>query len=226
LIVFAIGLYATFFSGPPLVYVWCVRHRAQIALLTLGLPMLLLGLGTAQFGSEGIGPLLYVPLGLLALLRGLWDLPAADYGLRRSPLRGLLAGLLGGAVMALAYTLFRHQVIGLTTGNGEPGGRVLLLGIAGSFLGPALWEELLFRGIFLGELERAIARPRLALFAIAGYFALAHSNRVLEVYRQVPLLGLGYLMFLLVGGVVMGRLKQRYGLLPAILFHGTFNVLN
>ncbi len=77
-------------------------------------------------------------------------------------------------------------------------------------LSPAIWEEFVFRGIFLGMLRKLVS-VRNAILISSAFFALIH----LSVFRFVP-------TFLL--GVVMATLVWRSrSLLPAVLLHFVYN---
>ncbi len=81
------------------------------------------------------------------------------------------------------------------------------------FLGavsPAVCEELLFRGVFLGRLRR-VGNDRWAIVVTALFFGLTH----LSIYRFVPTAVLGLLLGLL---VVRGA-----SIVPAMLFHLLYN---
>lgn len=75
---------------------------------------------------------------------------------------------------------------------------------------PAICEELLFRGVFLGLLRR-VGSTRWAVLTTAVFFGLIH----LSIFRFVPTAALG---------VVLGLLVVRSGsILPAMLFHLSYN---
>jgi membrane protease YdiL (CAAX protease family) len=83
-----------------------------------------------------------------------------------------------------------------------------LLGLAA--VSPAVMEELLFRGLFLGILLRQ-GTVRRAVIVSAVYFALIH----LSVFRVVPTFALGVLLALLV--------VRHRSLLPAAVLHFVYN---
>ena len=138
--------------------------------------------------------------------------------LRPASLRSLLgAGLLGmGSVIPMLQGVFKLQnrflpmpedtlkaLEDLTSGN--PALMFFLLAIS-----PAICEELVFRGAFLGLLRRVVPTRR-AVFLSSIFFGLTH----LSIFRLLPTTILG---------VVMGWLVVRTGsLASSIVFHMMYN---
>jgi sodium transport system permease protein len=77
-------------------------------------------------------------------------------------------------------------------------------------LSPAIWEELLFRGVCLGLLLRVTGRAP-AIVISAAYFGIIH----LSVFRLAPTFVLGVILATLV--------VRTRSLLPAMLFHFVYN---
>jgi sodium transport system permease protein len=84
--------------------------------------------------------------------------------------------------------------------------QVFLLGS----LSPAICEEFVFRGVFLGLLRR-FGKPRAAVVTTAVFFGLIH----LSVFRFVPTAALGLILALLV--------VRTGSILPSMLFHAVYN---
>lgn len=75
---------------------------------------------------------------------------------------------------------------------------------------PAVFEELLFRGLLLPALSRRYS-DGLGLLASAALFGAMHLEPLAVLYGTAM-------------GLVLGRLRQRTGsVMPAIALHGAFN---
>jgi sodium transport system permease protein len=146
-----------------------------------------------------------------------------DLSFRLPTLPHALAGVLlaPGALLA-ATLLFRLQSRVLPVpedlmesfdkllGGGEGGMALILLAVAVS---PAVCEEVLFRGLLLGQHRRVLSGPRAALLGglLFGFFHLS-------VYRILPTALLG---------TAAGMLVLRTGsILPAMILHAVYNGLS
>ncbi len=135
-----------------------------------------------------------------------------------SPAAVLGGALIGaGLVVPIRFALFELQQRFLPTPEGLTAGMetgleslstgMLLLLFAVS---PAIWEELVFRGAFLG-LWRRVAPARSAVLVQAVFFALIH----LSVFRLAPTF---------VIGAAAGWVVVRTGsLIPAMFLHAFYN---
>ncbi len=175
--------------------------RAGLA-LSLWLLLPLLGMGTALLVRPD--------------WKGRWR---TSLGLRGAPPAAVAgAWLLGwGLMLPIAGGLQRLQagLLPMTESQADLFGQAMQgLGPAALFglaaLSPAVCEEFVFRGIFLGIL-RPLGSARWALLWSSFWFALIH----LSIYRFAP-------TFLL--GLVLGALVLRHrSLLPASVLHLTYN---
>ncbi|WP_017255798.1 CPBP family intramembrane glutamic endopeptidase, partial [Pseudomonas tolaasii] len=77
-------------------------------------------------------------------------------------------------------------------------------------------EEVLFRGFLQGYLEQQVSPLRAALISGVA-FAACHTFLALSVTQ----LGWPVLLFTLIEGLACGLVRMRYGVLPAIITHGT-----
>ena len=113
-------------------------------------------------------------------------------------------------------------VVTTAAGSGASGALVLPLAAVAGFLGVAVWA----RARALGP--GAVSHARAALFAwafwgSAGLFALIHLANFTDGI-QTPWLVLAVVPQLMVG-LVLGYVRMRFGLAPAIGFHGAYNAL-
>jgi sodium transport system permease protein len=191
------GVVLAYFYQGNLLQAWDLVPGLALSLWVL-LP--LLGAGCLALAWNG-GTL----RGLLSLR---WPRPGAALG-------GALIGV--GLVVPIRFGLFEFQQRFLPTPDGLTDGMVtgledlsmgaVLLLFAVS---PAIWEELVFRGAFLG-LWRRVAGARAAVLVSAAFFAVIH----LSVFRLAPTF---------VIGAAAGLLVVRTGsIVPGMLLHAFYN---
>ncbi len=143
--------------------------------------------------------------------------------LRGEVLKGVVAGLLGFALVVLPLVLL-YRLVPLAQRGGEVEAgllpAILVFALLGNFL-----EELLFRGYVLAGLTRhaarAAGRTRLGSIMTPGVqsgfvFALCH----VFLATTVSSAGAPLLLFTLWEGVIAGIVGERYGVLPATITHG------
>jgi len=122
---------------------------------------------------------------------------------------GLMLPMMGGWMRLQAHFLPAPESMGedlQALFTGLPTWKIFVLGA----LSPAICEELLFRGVFLGLLRR-YGSERAAVLTTAVFFGLIH----LSIFRFVPTAVLGVLLALLV--------VRSASILPAMLFHLSYN---
>jgi hypothetical protein len=184
---------------------------------------------TAIVGIMTVSPVVRSPFGLVvgavldqafrvALIGGvvvLWARyldrrPLADYGLsRRSDSAGnLLAGLtIGTAIPALALVVFLAGGWAEVTGVAHAGSAALpfalvVLGYAVQFSLVGVWEELLFRGLFIRNAAEGLGRlPDWA--ALVGAWGVSSATFALVHFSQVAT-PTAFLFYMLLGGGLLG----------------------
>ena len=155
-------------------------------------PMVLLALGAMSVGLIALLP---------RVAPDLWRLVIRGRG-------GLLAGLLAGCAIGLPLRLSQGLAF---NGDWLWLGAMTVLAFGGNAL-----EEVLFRGLLQGHLERHTTPLRAALGSGVA-FSACHCFLALVVTQ----VGWPILAFTLIEGVVCGLLRMRYGVLAAIAAHGT-----
>lgn len=140
--------------------------------------------------------------------------PIRDWN-KRSFVESILFGLFAGFLIALMPFLFCQWIQCET--SLKPEGVVLLLAIAAlAYLGNTL-EEVIFRGHLQNYLiDRGLSSARI-IFISGGMFAVCHSFLAFTVTNA----GWPILIFTFYEGVICASLRQRTGLLSAVLAHGT-----
>ncbi len=170
---------------------WLRFADDPLLLATLGLAVLALTAAVVRFDPE-----------LRALIRwGPVNVAAVGWGI-------------AGGLAAAAPLLAMSSVFS----NGPAGGAVeaTLLPVLLFFaLSGNLFEEVLFRGLLQGRLERAAGGLRAALIS-AATFAACHGL-LASVATDI---GWPLLLFTLYEGLICALLRLRYGVLPAALAHG------
>ncbi|MDA1201966.1 MAG: CPBP family intramembrane metalloprotease [Planctomycetota bacterium] len=127
----------------------------------------------------------------------------------------VLAPLLAMAAALNAWVPYEHPVVELLTGRRDP--IAVGLVIATAVVAAPIGEELFFRRILQGWLEKVFAdrRPGLEITMSAAAFALAHRGQGLAYLPLFPL------------GLVLGLIAGRTGsIVPCILLHAMFNAVS
>ncbi|WP_338722049.1 CPBP family intramembrane glutamic endopeptidase [Pseudomonas tolaasii] len=176
---------------------WKLGSDVQIAFSSNAFVLAMLG---------GLSALLVMVLSRLA--PQLWRLMRWTLG---HPGTGMLAGLMVGC--AIGVPLRFYQGIEAADIHGY---WVWLPGMVVLAYGANALEEVLFRGFLQGYLERQVSPLRAALISGVA-FAACHTFLALSVTQ----LGWPVLLFTLIEGLACGLVRMRYGVLPAILAHGT-----
>ena len=176
------------------------RFLTRGVLLSLWVLLPLLGVLTLRIAGDGssLSRLLSWnkprPAHLAAAILGAW---------------GLMLPMMGGWMRLQAHFLPAPQSLSQDLQAlfvGMPWWQIFFLGA----VSPAICEELLFRGVFLGLLRRT-GTDRAAVITTAVFFGLTH----LSIFRFVPTTALG---------LVLGLLVVRSGsIVPAMLFHLFYN---
>jgi len=148
-------------------------------------------------------------LGLIGVLRPaapeLWSLIVWRKG---SLPVGLALGLLVGCAIGLPLRLYQGAAFG--------GFNLWLAGMMVLAYGGNALEEVLFRGVLQGFLERH-ATPLRAALGSAVAFAACH----VFLAATVTQVGWPVLLFTLVEGLGCALIRLRHGVFPAIVAHGT-----
>ncbi len=215
------------FGLPALIYIWAVTRRYETGLMLLSICLVALGLLTSGKGINRLAPLIFLPLASLGFLRALRDGEVPAFGPFFGSAGSIALGALGGT--ASAALVLTCAGIDLTQKTTLFFSRSLVqsswLLVIYAALGPALGEELFFRGVVLSELKQKLGNALIAVLLVSFYFALAHLNRIaVMTEHSFPLGGL-YALSLFVGGVACGYLKLGYGLAAAMAWHGMFNLV-
>lgn len=121
-----------------------------------------------------------------------------------------MVGLAAGAAVALPLLLLNGLNVDRFAQVPWMLGMIIL-----AYGGNAL-EEVLFRGFLQGYLETLTSPLRAALTSGVA-FAACHSFLAFTVTQ----IGWPILAFTLVEGIICALVRMRYGLIPAILTHGT-----
>ncbi|MFO7252857.1 MAG: CPBP family glutamic-type intramembrane protease [Actinomycetes bacterium] len=130
----------------------------------------------------------------------------------RFDVRTLALGI-GGGVLVAAPVLLGRRLWAHDSAPGVPAGllaALLFLALAGNFA-----EEVLFRGLLQGRLERTAGPVRAAALS-ALLFAACH----VFLATTVTDVGLPLLAFTLYEGAVCALVRMRRGVVPAALSHG------
>ena len=215
------------FGLPALIYIWAATRGHKAGLMLLSICLVALGLLTSGEGIHQLTPLVFLPLALLGLLRALRADEVPAFGPFSCSAGSIALGALGGILAAVLILAcigidFDQKITRFFSGSLlQP---LRLLGV-GAALGPAIGEELFFRGVILSELKQRLGNVLIAVLLVSLYFALAHLNRIIvTTEHSFPLGGL-YVLSLFVGGVACGYLKFGYGLAAAMAWHGMFNLV-
>ncbi len=200
---------------------------------TLALVALLLGYANgdawryARRGQSLSAETNFTHLGVLGLVLawaacerlGLRELGLGREGLGRGLLWGLLLGLLGAVPICtfFAFPVVSRRAVTHPEYVGVSRGRLLWL-ITGQFLvGSAVFEEMVFRGVLHAKLLRLMS-PGRALLAGSAVFAAWHVvitwynlGRSTLPRALFPLLYIGALAALYVGGLLFGLVRQATG---------------
>lgn len=124
---------------------------------------------------------------------------------------GLAVGLVVGCLIGVPLRLYQG-----IEAHGIPGYWVWLPGMVVLAYGANALEEVLFRGYLQGYLEQQLTPLRAALISGVA-FAACHAFLALSVTQ----LGWPVLLFTLIEGLACALVRMRYGVLAAILTHGT-----
>ena len=177
--------------------------------------------GFLRFFSVGLGEVILYFVVVLVFFK-LIRRPVRELGLVRPRARYIFLGVLMGGFLFVAVGLLGNflarwlgtpapQSFTLVVKGASYNWQFFLLLVLGGILAP-LKEEVFFRGIFYPPLRNVYGRGQGILFT-ASIFALLHF----DVVRFIPLF---------VGGVVLTWIYEKTSSLwPAILAHGTWNVL-
>lgn len=176
---------------------WKLGSEVQIAFSANAFVLAMLG---------GLSAVLVMLLSRLA--PQLWRLMRWTLG---NPGTGLLAGLAVGCLIGVPLRVYQ----GIDP-SGIHGYWVWLPGMVVLAYGANALEEVLFRGFLQGYLEQQVSPLRAALISGVA-FAACHTFLALSVTQ----LGWPVLLFTLIEGLACGVVRMRYGVLPAILAHGT-----
>jgi sodium transport system permease protein len=204
------------------------RSRRALAFGIIMIAFIALAGSAAQRpeGPLGIWGGLAFTLWVLVLLPALlylkaFRLPVAGtIALRRPRLRHLIAALAlvaPAAVLVTAWMVIQDRVLPFPEGFKEKieqmfgaGKLGLVPALAIIALSPAICEEVLWRGVVQGEIEKE-GRPLKTVLLVGLLFGIFH----LDIYRLVPTAALGCVLAAL-------RLRAR-SIIPCMLFHGVYN---
>lgn len=213
------------FTMPALLYIWMVRSKKEGGLFFFTIVLIAVGLLAGGHDINRLAPLLFLPLALLGLMRVWKGGQVPRFGPLLCGARPVLIGAIWGGITAIGILLLASFIqrpqIDIFTVDELP--RLPWLVLIGAGLGPAIGEEVFFRGVVLSELEQKLGNARVAIFLTAIYFTMTHLNRIALSSSQMLSLGGLYTMSLVLGGIACGYLKIRYGLSPAMAWHGFFN---
>lgn len=176
---------------------WVLSGEVQIALSANAFVLAVLG---------GLSVVLIMLLSRLA--PDLWRLMRWSIG---NPAAGLAVGLAVGCLIGVPLRVYQ----GIEASDIH-GYWVWLPGMVVLAYGANALEEVLFRGFLQGYLEQQITPLRAALISGVA-FAACHAFLALSVTQ----LGWPVLLFTLIEGVACALVRMRYGVLPAIVTHGT-----
>lgn len=124
---------------------------------------------------------------------------------------GLLVGLAVGCLIGVPLRVYQG-----IEASAIHGYWVWLPGMVVLAYGANALEEVLFRGFLQGYLEQHVTPLRAALLSAVA-FAACHTFLALSVTR----LGWPILAFTLIEGLACALVRMRYGVLPAMIAHGT-----
>lgn len=184
-----------------------VKHPVIFGILLIFAAFLAAGILTAVFAGTGmssdaasaVGRIIIGVL-LLVLFRG--SIPRGRAG------TGLRWGL-----VALAFVLW-NVCFNLLSGNRFAGGAVwseaFLIALA-----PAIFEEVLFRGILIGRLRENGQTPMTSLLVSAALFALIHLTNAVSGNYATVLVQVGYSF---VVGLLFGAVYLKTGDLVSLMF--------
>ena len=183
-------------------------------------------LGMWRFGIEGFFWIRFADLPLLLVILGFSsgvtagailffdrELRELVVWFRGGAVFAVVAGLVAAAVVA-APLLIGYRWVDITARGGAVGTSLLLPLACMTFFGNFL-EEILFRGLFYGHMERLSTPLRAALLS-GVLFAFAHVFLAFTVTD----VGLPLLIFCLWEGTICGLVRMRWGLVAATLAHG------
>ncbi|MEO8490046.1 CPBP family intramembrane glutamic endopeptidase [Pseudomonas sp.] len=176
---------------------WALSREAQIAFSANAFVLAMLG---------GLSVVLIMLLSRLA--PELWRLMRWTVG---NPAVGILVGLAVGCLIGVPLRVYQG-----IEGSAIHGYWVWLPGMVVLAYGANALEEVLFRGFLQGYLEQQITPLRAALISGVA-FAACHTFLALSVTQ----LGWPVLLFTLVEGLACALVRMRYGVLAAMLAHGT-----
>ncbi|MFM8734315.1 MAG: lysostaphin resistance A-like protein [Pirellulales bacterium] len=157
----------------------------------------------------------------LAARGATWSEMGFDFGSWREDLRTAVGGLalVVFPLLAIAGVLnvlvrYRHPVVDLLAGQRD--GLAVAAVVISAIVAAPVAEELFFRKVLQGWLEKRLAGDQLAPVLVSALaFAAAHADQGLAYVPLFPL------------GLVLGTIAQRTGsIVPCILLHGLFNAVS
>ena len=188
----------------PIIFEIILIIAAFILALALGLPCQLIGIGNEL--SMAIGRIL-AGIVLLIVFRNCFD--------KTKQFKGLVI-MLPALVFAL-WNIVNHLI---TKGDFNPlTTEILILGLA-----PAVFEEVVFRGIFIHNLKASGKSDMEALIIPALIFGLIHLTNAVNGNVAQALVQTGYAVVI---GLVLGAIYIRTGdLFSVILAHAAIDITN
>ena len=177
--------------------------------------------GILSFIGVGLGDAL-VYFGVIWIFLRLIRRPFSDLGLvkplKRFVVLGLVVGILLFVSIGLLGNILTHlfgtpapQSFTVAVKGVSYPWEFVLLTLLGGIVAP-LKEELLFRGLIYPPLRKALGRGK-GMLLTGLFFAILHF----DIVRFLPLL---------IGGVVLAWLYERSASIwPAVVAHGTWNIL-
>ena len=191
-------------ENKPVLFEIILIVAAFVLALAFGLSCQMIGVENEL--SMGIGRIL-AGLVLLIIFRHCFD--------RTKQLKGLVVML-----PALAFALWNVANHFITKGDLNPlTTEILILGLA-----PAIFEEVVFRGIFIHNLKASGKSDMAALLIPALIFGLIHLTNAVNGQIAQALLQTGYAI---VVGLVFGAIYIRTGdLLSVIIAHAAVDITN
>ncbi len=214
------------FIFPSLIYMRAASKSNKMVLLIIALIFSMLGVLGFFNKPEAVFSLIFpLAIGIFATIRIMVDIPKVSYGFNNISYKWLSVSILLAAIVVGLFGLYKYLVIDHSLRLRQVSLTVFGLGFGNAFL-PAIWEEIYFRGIIQSELKPWVKYRWVAIVLTALIFALSHSNKVFAALNELPLHGVGYGASLLIGGIISGYLREKSSVFDAIIFHGTFNLLN
>jgi membrane protease YdiL (CAAX protease family) len=221
-----IGLQLASFALPSMIYMSAVTRGKAEVLMLLAIILSLVGLLTINDDINSLAPLIYLPLAALSLARALIPYHKPSYGLKKSSLYSVMIGIVSGFAMGFLASICKSWIVeGPQIVPLKQNSISTLALLCLSSLGPALGEEMFFRGVFLSELKLLLGKTRISIVIVSIYFALAHLNRFVQVSNYSATLSILYALLVFLGGIAAGSLHIKYGLLPPIAWHSAYNFI-